>query len=119
VRDVLQQRLGDGGASVSALAEALGVTRSTVYHWRAGTRGLGADEIMALARELEMTTDQLLGNEPLPPPKLDAKRVAEEIGAVSDALVKTLAALRDVVSVLEDRVDSPVQRARRSRRRST
>jgi len=55
VRDVLQQRLGDGGASVSALAEALGVTRSTVYHWRAGTRGLGADEIMALARELEMT----------------------------------------------------------------
>jgi transcriptional regulator with XRE-family HTH domain len=121
VQVVLRKYLGDGAVGIRAreLAARVGVTRSTIYHWRAGTRGLGAEEIVALAREFRMTTDQLLGIEPAPPPKVDPKLIAERLRAIAGAAVKAADAIRHAVDELADQVDPPAPGARGRRRRAT
>jgi len=85
--DVLQKHVNDSG-KVKALALALAVDTSTVYNWRAGKRGLGPDEVAALARYLRMTTDQLLGLRPPPdPPPVDVTAIQEHVDRVEQAAV--------------------------------
>lgn len=74
--------------SQSAFAEALGVSQSTVGNWESGTREPGISMILKIANMLNVSVDELLGNEMTTPhkPKLicggsgywDGSRLREE-----------------------------------------
>lgn len=98
VRDVLKER-APGSGEVKALAHALGLHASTVYNWRSGARGVGPDDLVALARYFKISTDELLGLKPLPPVNLDAvdRRLARAHEA-AEALAAALGEARSMVA---------------------
>jgi len=57
------------GLSQKYLADSLGVAESTYSRYEAGLRKVPLPDLRHLARLLGVTTDQLLGVEPLPPPR--------------------------------------------------
>lgn len=53
------------GLTQADLAEAAGVPLGTLRNWEQGTREPKAKILVRLARALGITTDELLGNEPI------------------------------------------------------
>jgi hypothetical protein len=98
VRDMLQRLLPET-ADVKALAAAFGLHDTTIYNWRAGTRGLGPDDLVAIARYFHMSVDQLLGMAPVEPigwTVVDRKIEAAAVAAAT--LVQELQAVRSALA---------------------
>ncbi len=119
VRKILRERLRDAGGpedsidsgKLKALAHALGRSASTVYNWRSGKRGMDFDDVVALAREFRMTTDQLMGVQPPPAVNLaDVDRAVVKVGASVRGLVGDLRALRETIRAREREGDRPERR---------
>lgn len=89
---VLAERIPTYRGGQKALAHDLGVSESTISHLASGVRGtrISPDNIVALARIWGITTDQLLGVEPIPP-------VAIDIAALDDAIERA----REMLAALE------------------
>jgi hypothetical protein len=99
VAEVLRDRVKTP-AAIDALAREIGVGSSTVYNWRGGRRGLGANEIVALASYLHMTTDALLGVT-TDGPSVNWIDVADELAGTATAVDQIAAAMTAVFEALE------------------
>ena len=69
--ETIQARRTARGLSQEALAGAVGVSRQAVSKWEVGDAVPDTDKLIPLARALEISVDQLLGNEPQSPPPED------------------------------------------------
>lgn len=68
LRWVLRKRAEGYPGGQKALSIDVGVSQPTVSNWLRGTRGgrISPDQVVALARVFNITTDELLGVTPLP-----------------------------------------------------
>lgn len=73
VRARLRQARFERGLSLAALAEAAGMTASTISRLETGERRLTLAQVSRLAEALQLSTDDLLVREGVPSPSLDGR----------------------------------------------
>lgn len=67
------------GLSIDQVAELLGVSRGTPGHWESGARTIKLGDLVALCRELEVSSDELLFGKPHWPFKGISYRVVADL----------------------------------------
>lgn len=124
VGERLQQARRARGISQKALAEALGVTQTTLSYWENGKRVITVEDLLTVAGALEVTADSLLSDTaaptPVSAPAAQVEVEAHSLGAIGAYLAAAPAAdgpghiddldrmawLVDTVYQLQDRLDT-------------
>lgn len=87
------------GLGVRELAARSGVDKGTISSWRRGTQSrVRVEKVMAVARELGTTAEELLG---LPPTKGASPAPVSQAAEEAELLRGILPQLRDLVEVAE------------------
>lgn len=75
-----------GEMSQEKLGELCGVSREIIQHWERGSRQIKAENLMELAKALDVSADYLLGLSDCPSPTMEEQAICEYTGLSIEAL---------------------------------